>query len=152
MGKEDQLSVSYGLLQPFQCLLYRKRTGSGHNSLDRGRRSRCRWLVHVSHLSPLRTRERLSPSLFPIPIPPSHPHCIIPIVSFPSALSETASELLERCPQRRDGELMAHCCWRVAVPKPPHRLACEPVPLCSKHCGGIDPTSDSISRASDEEA
>src|SRR2546428_14188432 len=46
-------SSVYGRLHASQRLLHRKRTGSGHNALDRGRRSRLRWLVHVSHLSPV---------------------------------------------------------------------------------------------------
>src|SRR5205807_10583105 len=36
MGKEVQISALYGRLKSFQRLLHRKRTGSGHNSLDRG--------------------------------------------------------------------------------------------------------------------
>src|SRR3989441_5416703 len=77
-------SSVYGRLQASQRLLHRKRAGSAHNALDRGRRSRLRWLVHGSHLSPVLTRESLSPSLFTIIT--SHPHCIIPICSRASCI------------------------------------------------------------------
>lgn len=60
MGKEAQILAVYGLLKAFQRLLHRKRTGSSHNSLGRGRCSRCRWLVHVSHLSPVLSKDSLS--------------------------------------------------------------------------------------------
>jgi hypothetical protein len=43
MGKEGQISAVYCLLEAYQRLFHRKRTGSGHNALDRGRRSRLRW-------------------------------------------------------------------------------------------------------------
>src|SRR5712691_1269339 len=34
MGKEDQISVVYSLLEAYQRLFHRKRAGSGHNALD----------------------------------------------------------------------------------------------------------------------
>src|SRR6266567_8245651 len=74
LGKEAQMSALYGRLQALQRLLHRKRTGSGYDALDRGRRCRCRWLVHGSHLSPVLTRNRFS-----LLITASHSHCIIPI-------------------------------------------------------------------------
>ena len=57
MGKEGQVSAVDGRLKAFQRLLDRKRTGSAHNALDRGRHSSFRWLVHGSHLSPVQTKD-----------------------------------------------------------------------------------------------
>ncbi len=34
MGKKGQIATVYDLLEALQCLFHRKRTGSGHNSLD----------------------------------------------------------------------------------------------------------------------
>lgn len=41
LGKDGQIPLTHRFLKAFQGLLDRKRTGSGHNTLDRGRRS---WL------------------------------------------------------------------------------------------------------------
>jgi len=46
VGKEGQIATVYDLLEAFQRLFRRKRTRSGHNSLDQGRRSRLCLLVH----------------------------------------------------------------------------------------------------------